>query len=176
MKISRLCSVLVMCAAMQLTFVANAGATTVHQKPISELISESSFIVLGTAVHVDIKAGIESPETETAIEVEYDFGTEAPSVMTYNLPEGQFDGTHVQIESAPKLLEERQYLIFFRQGPWSLTPYTNWKYSVFVVGEEYMFDLEGHCIVGFGNYVEFGERLRYPAHSRADRRREATLY
>lgn len=90
-------------------------------------------------------------------------GHDAPSTIAFRLPEGQLQDLQVSIENAPKLIVGKRYLLFFRQGPWSLTPYTNWDYSVFLIEKDRVFSLDGQCVAGFqDDFVQLGETLRYP--------------
>jgi hypothetical protein len=91
---------------------------------LQELAAASALVFVGTIEAVDINAGDgRRPLTRVALDVQEVLTGSVDRQLEFFLPEGTLaDGRFVSSPQTPKFTVGETYLVFYRAGPWSVTP------------------------------------------------------
>lgn len=125
------------CLSMLLCFTASqAFATSVPRMSFDELVDKTALIFIGTVLESDPSQFDEKrnePVTKVTFLIDETLkGTYSDSQLTLFIPGGVYaDGSILEYENSPVYVEGNTYLVFVRDGPWYVTPITNWLHSTF---------------------------------------------
>jgi len=128
------------------------------RKSLASLIDGSGLVFIGEALSVDTQAG-EGREVRTRVQFEVSevlLGASPGDEFALELPGGTLpSGEFLAIAGAPAFSPDETYLVFVRNGSWSLTPITQWQHGVYrqveVDGERYFVNASGRCIERVGD-------------------------
>lgn len=130
------CRVLGIMATLLLLTAPQTMATTVPQMKFDELVDKTALAFIGTVVESDPTQFDEErnePVTKVTFLVDEVLkGTPSDDELTFFIPGGMYpDGSYLEYEGSPVFVEDNTYLVFVRDGPWHITPITNWQHSTF---------------------------------------------
>jgi len=90
----------------------------------SDLVSRTAAVFVGTVTEVDVAAGRGmEPRTLVRMRVDDTWAGFVPSELEFRQPEGVLaDGRFLHAPEAPKFTVGESYVIFYKSGPWILSP------------------------------------------------------
>ncbi len=156
-------------AGLLCALVTSVYATSVPQMSFDDLMKNSSIVFRGKVIqrnpaHYDRQRA--EPVTRIVFQVtQVLHGATAQQQLEFFLPGGRYpNGDVLEYENAPVFSEGLDYLVFVRDGPWSITPVTNWWYSTFrettVAGETVMVNQRGQGVTSVSEAgFEVGQQI-----------------
>lgn len=125
------------CALIVTLFMAaQASATNVPRMSFDDLVDNTALAFVGTVIESD-PTHFDEQRNEPATKVTFLIdevlkGTPSGPEVAFVIPGGEYpNGEILEYENSPVFLENETYVIFVRDGPWTITPITNWWHSAF---------------------------------------------
>jgi len=144
-------------------------AANVPQMTFDELLKNTSIAFRGKVIkrnpgHYDRSRA--EPVTRIVFQIDQVlFGATQQQQLEFYIPGGRYpSGEVLEYDSAPVFNEGSDYLVFVRDGPWSVTPVTNWWHSAFrettIAGETVMVNQLGQGVTSVGEAgFEVGQQI-----------------